>query len=122
MKNTQLRVVAGRDVSPKKQSKAVMSAGSKPDTKANAAMNPIIIDDGVFESPLLQRKAYYADDRTIILNMDVSDALQLLVQAGMMVNCIVTCSVPDDHIAPRRSAFFMARSVLRDIQNGVRPC
>ena len=32
------------------------------------------------------------------------------------------CSVPDDHIDPRRSAFFMARSVLRDIQNGVRPC
>ena len=27
-----------------------------------------------------------------------------------------TCSIPDDHIDPRRSAFFMARSVLRDIQ------
>ena len=34
----------------------------------------------------------------------------------------LSCSVPDDHIDPRRSAFFMARSVLRDIQNGVRPC
>jgi len=32
------------------------------------------------------------------------------------------CSVPDHHIDPRRPAFFMARSVLRDIRNGVRPC
>ena len=28
----------------------------------------------------------------------------------------------DDHIDPRRYAFFMARLVLRDIQNGVLPC
>jgi hypothetical protein len=35
---------------------------------------------------------------------------------------VFMCSIPDDHIDPRRSAFFMARSVLRDIRNGVRPC
>ncbi len=29
------------------------------------------------------------------------------------------CSIPDDHIDPRRSAFFLARSVLRDIREGV---
>ena len=28
----------------------------------------------------------------------------------------LSCSIPDDHIDPRRSAFFMARSVLRDIR------
>ena len=28
------------------------------------------------------------------------------------------CSIPDNHIDPRRSALFMARSVLRDIQMG----
>ena len=33
-----------------------------------------------------------------------------------------TCSIPDDHIDPRRSAFFMARSILRDIRRGVRAC
>ena len=27
-----------------------------------------------------------------------------------------SCSIPDDHIDPRRSAFFMARSVLEDIR------
>ena len=32
------------------------------------------------------------------------------------------CSIPDDHIDPRRSAFFMARSILRDIRSGVRAC
>jgi hypothetical protein len=26
------------------------------------------------------------------------------------------CSIPDDHIDPRRSAFFMARSVFGDIR------
>lgn len=30
------------------------------------------------------------------------------------------CSIPDDHIDPRRSAIFMARSVLRDVREGTR--
>ena len=34
----------------------------------------------------------------------------------------IICSIPDDHIDPRRSAFFMARSILRDIRSGVRAC
>ncbi|RWA98363.1 site-specific DNA-methyltransferase [Mesorhizobium sp. M4B.F.Ca.ET.215.01.1.1] len=53
-------------------------------------MAPTVIDDATFLSPVLQRKAYYADEHTIILNMDVADALELLTQTGMMVNCIVT--------------------------------
>ena len=28
------------------------------------------------------------------------------------------CPIPDDHIAPSRSALFLARSVLRGIRNG----
>ncbi len=32
------------------------------------------------------------------------------------------CSIPDDHISPRRFALFMARSVLRNIREGVQPC
>ena len=35
---------------------------------------------------------------------------------------VFICSIPDHHIDPRRSALFMARSVLRDIRNGVRTC
>ena len=33
-----------------------------------------------------------------------------------------TCSIPDDHISPRRSALFMARSVLRELRDGGQPC
>lgn len=33
-----------------------------------------------------------------------------------------TCSIPDDHISPRRSALFMARSVLKELRDGVRRC
>ena len=33
-----------------------------------------------------------------------------------------TCRVPDDHIAPRRSALFMARSILREVRDGGRAC
>ncbi len=35
---------------------------------------------------------------------------------------VSTCSIPDDHISPRRFALFMARSVLRNIREGVQPC
>ena len=33
-----------------------------------------------------------------------------------------SCSIPDDHIDPRRSALFMARSVLREARDGDRTC
>jgi len=33
-----------------------------------------------------------------------------------------TCSVPDDHIDPRRHALFMARSILREVRDGGRAC
>ena len=32
------------------------------------------------------------------------------------------CSIPDDHISPRRSALFMARSALRELRDGEPPC
>ena len=35
---------------------------------------------------------------------------------------LLGCPIPDDRIDPLRSGFFMARSVLRDIRKGVRPC
>ena len=33
-----------------------------------------------------------------------------------------TCSIPDDHIDPRRSALFMARSILREVRDGDATC
>jgi hypothetical protein len=32
------------------------------------------------------------------------------------------CSIPDDHIDPRRSGLFMARSILREVREGVGAC
>lgn len=32
------------------------------------------------------------------------------------------CSIPDDHIDPRRTALFMARSILREVRDGGRTC
>jgi len=37
-------------------------------------------------------------------------------------NCSPSCYIPDDHIDPRRSALFMARSVLREARDGDRTC
>jgi hypothetical protein len=37
-------------------------------------------------------------------------------------NQLSICLIPDDHISPRRSALFMARSVLRDLRDGGRSC
>jgi len=39
-----------------------------------------------------------------------------------IVHLACRCSIPDDHISPRRSALFMARSVLRDFRDGGRQC
>ena len=39
-----------------------------------------------------------------------------------MAYAVAKCSIPDDHISPRRSALFMARSVLRDFRDGGRQC
>jgi hypothetical protein len=33
-----------------------------------------------------------------------------------------SCSIPDDHIAPRRSALFMARCVLTEARDGRATC
>ena len=33
-----------------------------------------------------------------------------------------TCSIPDDHIDPRRTALFVARSILSEVRDGVRAC
>ena len=34
----------------------------------------------------------------------------------------ISCSIPDDHIDPRRTALFMARSILREVRDGGRTC
>jgi site-specific DNA-methyltransferase (adenine-specific) len=59
-------------------------------TKANDALTPIVVSQRVFCSPELRKHAFYADDDTLIFNMDVNDALDVLSRQEIVVNCIVT--------------------------------
>lgn len=67
-----------------------MPIPEKKPTKANAAMHPVVVPEEVFCARQLQSNAYYADENVLIFNMEVCDALRLLAQHGMSVNCIVT--------------------------------
>ena len=59
-----------------------------------------------------------ADDTSLETN-----ELGVIDTAGARAfDLVLTCSIPDDHIDPRRSALFMARSVLREARDGDRTC
>ena len=49
----------------------------------------------------------------------VDDIVALVEKAE---NAVPKCSIPDDHIAPRRSALFMARWVLTEVRDGRVTC
>lgn len=59
-------------------------------TKANMALHPTVMSEAAFLSPALRARAYYADDTTLIFNMDIREALQFLAEHSVMVNCVVT--------------------------------
>ena len=65
-------------------------ASSTPMTKANQAMRPEVVSREHFQSKKLAEVAYFADERAIILNMDVQDGLAVLEELGIFANCIVT--------------------------------
>jgi site-specific DNA-methyltransferase (adenine-specific) len=62
----------------------------RPATKANEAMHPKVMSEAAFTSDRLRSAAYYADDTAVVLHMDVREALKLLSDTGVMVNCVVT--------------------------------
>lgn len=68
----------------------VEDSDPRPSTRANEAMHPQIMSEKAFQSPTLREAAYYADDLSIVLNMDVREALRLLADEEVRVNCIVT--------------------------------
>ena len=47
--------------------------------------------------------------------------IQALKEQGLAV-ILISCSIPDDHIDPRRSALFMARSILNEVRDGRSAC
>ena len=68
----------------------------------------------------------YAPRMLRALDIQAAPVAEPLIAAAQLVVAgaqpLDSCPIPDDHISPRRSAFFMARSVLRDIRSGVRTC
>lgn len=64
--------------------------GTLKDTPANRALSPVETSQDVFASPSLVEQAYYADDRSLVFNGDVSKVLQVLANEGLQVDCIVT--------------------------------
>lgn len=68
----------------------IQSEDEKKITKANAAMHPFVVPEEIFSAPKLQAAAFYADANVLIFNMEVREALRLLAEHHMLVNCIVT--------------------------------
>ena len=54
------------------------------------AKHPLVTTRAVFENAALRRKAFYADDHTLIFQAEVREALAWLKAAGLFVDCIVT--------------------------------
>ena len=54
------------------------------------AKQPVVLAQGVFESPILRRKAFYADGYCLIFCGEVREVLGWLRDAGIFVDCIVT--------------------------------
>lgn len=66
------------------------SEDSRPLTRANEAMHPKVMPEEAFTSKRLRAAAAYSDETSIVLNMDVREALSLLEEEGVKVNCVVT--------------------------------
>ena len=81
---------------PKSQSKSnlfvveTVLKPARPVTKANEAMHPRIMPEAAFTSAILRGAAYYSDETALVFHMDVRDALELLAESGVKVNCVVT--------------------------------
>ncbi|MEY9790582.1 DNA-methyltransferase [Sinorhizobium fredii] len=67
-----------------------LSEENRPLTRANEAMHPQVMSEDAFTSKRLKDAAAYSDETAIVLNMDVREALSLLAEEGVKVNCIVT--------------------------------
>src|SRR5688572_16863991 len=71
-------------------SASVDEAGALKDTPANRALHPQTLPAKTFKNKKLQEGAVYADDRSLILCGDVKEQLQRLIDAKILVDCIVT--------------------------------
>lgn len=94
------------------------------------AKEPVVLSQEIFESPALQSKAFYADEKCLVFCGEVREVLGWLREAGVFVDCIVTSPPfygqrdyavdgqiglelrPEEYIAKLVDAFCDAREVL----------
>ena len=71
-------------------SASVDEDGALKDTPANRALHPETLPAKIFRSKKLREGAVYADDESLVLCGDVKEQLQKLIDAKIVVDCIVT--------------------------------
>ena len=71
-------------------SASVTARGHLKDTPANRALRPCVTAQSAFENAEITKDAVYADSKSILLQGDVKEQLQLLIDSGIQVDCIVT--------------------------------
>jgi site-specific DNA-methyltransferase (cytosine-N4-specific) len=54
------------------------------------AKNPKVTPRAVFQNPELRRRAFYADEHSLIFHAEVKEAISWLKEAGVEADCIVT--------------------------------
>ena len=69
---------------------SVTKRGRLKDTPANRALRPESTPQPLFEDKRLVEESVYADEHCVLLQGDVRDRLQLLIDIGLRVDCIVT--------------------------------
>lgn len=107
-------------------------AGGLKDTPANRALKPETTPDRTFRSKKITEGAVYADDKSILLCGDVKTELRRLIDAKILVDCIVTSPPyygqrdygvdgqigheehPKDFIRELVEVFTLCRQVLRE--------
>lgn len=71
-------------------SASIDKTGELKDTPANRALRPVKTSQRRFNSSRIRKEAVFADGKTVLLHGDVKERLQLLIDAGIEVDCIVT--------------------------------
>lgn len=75
---------------PVPPTRASLNNGQLKDTPANRALLPEVTSVADFTNPALTKKAYYADDLSILFAGEVIECLEHLVTHNIQVDCIVT--------------------------------
>jgi hypothetical protein len=94
-----------------------------------------VVDDLRFALKMLSRYPWHGTDISKIKHFELTwflfqnlcykfrEKLKLYHNCQKRLGLLLgRCSIPDDHINPRRSALFMARSILREVREGMGAC